>query len=196
VKSLELAEQSVAFTADFIKTHESHVAEDGISSTAKAVPLPEPAPRSEIRRFCQTEGLLDSYLLTGCRRSLEAAKKYLQELLREDGVSFLHGPARLGNILLCLMQGYEVLGDHRFLERSNQLVDRLIKWQSGDQSVVSKTSIFLADERGQNNKKANSVEAWQYGILWNGLFKYERVSGLKVILDQLRAALPIIHMIQ
>jgi hypothetical protein len=104
-----------------------------MSGPSQAIVPPEPTPRAEIHRFYQTEGLLDSYLLTGSLRSLEAANKSLQELLREDRISLIPDPAQLGNILLCLAKGYEVLGDQRFLERLNQLMDQFINSQSGDQ---------------------------------------------------------------
>ena len=101
---------------------------------------------------------------------MEAAKKSLQELLREDRISLIPDPASLGNILLCLARGYEVLGDQRFLERLNQLMDQFINSQSGD----------------PHRQNENIHNAWQYGILWDGLLKAGRVTGRKALLDQIK----------
>ena len=68
LESLELAEQSVAYTADFTRTHESQDVPENMSGPSQAVVLPESTPRAGILRFYQTEGLLDSYLLTGSLR--------------------------------------------------------------------------------------------------------------------------------
>ena len=170
LESLELAEQSVAYTADFTRTLESQDVPTDISGPSQAAVLPEPTPHAEIQRFYQTEGLLDSYLMTGSLRSLEAAKKSLQEILREDKISLIPDPAYLGNILLCLARGYEVLGDQRFLERLNQLMDQFINSQSGD----------------PHRQNENIHNAWQFGILWDGLLKAGRVTGRKALLDQIK----------
>jgi hypothetical protein len=170
LESVELAEQSVSFTSDFARTHESQdVLNDG-PGPSKAVVAPEPRARAEIYRFHQTEGLLDSYLLTGSLRSLEAAKESLQELLGEDRNHLSHGPASLGNNFLCLARGYEVLGDQRLLERLNQLIDQFINSQSGD----------------QHRQKEDINQTWAFGILWDGLLKAGRVTGRNVLLDQIR----------
>lgn len=167
LQSLELAEQSVTFNADFMRTYESQDFLENLSDSSKSVVRPELLPRAEIHRFYQTEGLLDSYLLTGSLHSLEAAKKSLQELLREATIPLIHDPAYLGNIFLCLARGYEVLGDQRLLEGLNHLIDEFINLQSGD----------------QQRQKENTHDAWQYGILWDGLLKAGRVSGRKALLD-------------
>ena len=170
LQSLEFAEESVAYTVDFTRTHEIQDGLENRSGLSNALIPPKPALRAEIHRFYQVEGLLDSYLLTGSLRSLEAAKKSLEELLREDKTTFSHDLAYRGNILLCLARGYEVLGDQRLLERLNQLLDEFTNSQSEDP----------AHQREKNH------EAWQYGILWDGLLKAERVTGRKALLDQIK----------
>ena len=187
LRSLMLAEQSTSFTADFIKTHESNALTGELSvrdDSGDPVKLPLTVG---IRRFYQTEGLLDSYLLTGCPRSLEAAKRTLEELLGEDKISRSRDAARLGNILFCLLRGYEVLGDRRFLERSNQLVNGWISWQSGDRTITSKSSILVEDGHVQIDQTASEGNAWQYGILWDSLLEYERVTGRHVVSGLMKA---------
>ena len=160
----------VAYTADFTRTHEIQDGLENMSGPSNAVIPPKPALRAEIYRFYQVEGLLDSYLLTGSLRSLEAAKKSLEELLREDKTTLFHDLASLGNIILCLARGYEVLGDQRLLERLNQLLDEFTNSQSEDPA----------------HQREKIHDAWQYGILWDGLLKAERVTGRKALLDQIK----------
>ena len=170
LKSLELAEESIAYTADFTRTHEIQDGLENMSGPRKDVIPVKAALRPGIYRFYQVEGLLDSYLLTGSLRSIEAAKKSLDELLHEDKTTLFHDLASLGNIILCLARGYEVLGDQRLLERLNQLLDEFTNSQNEDPT----------------HQRENIHDAWQYGILWDGLFSAERVTGRKALLDQIK----------
>ena len=170
LKSLDLAEESVAYTADFTRTHGiQDRLENRSDSRETAIPF-KPVIHPEIQRFYQVEGLFDSYLLTGSLRSLEAAKKSLEELLHEDKTPFSYDLASLGNIILCLARGHEVLGDQLFLERLNHLLDEFTNSQNRDQL----------------HQPQNKHAAWQYGILWHAMLKAGHVTGRKALLDQIK----------
>ncbi|MFN8007701.1 MAG: hypothetical protein U0V70_11865 [Terriglobia bacterium] len=175
LKSLELAEESLSYTMDFT-----------VARPIENNPMNPNGGRGFLR-FYQIEGLLDSYLITGNARCLAVARKSLQDLLGEDDHRLVQSPARLGNALLCLARGFEVLGDRQFLDRSMHLLNAFVEEKQGRTSLASPNPSGLNAESRQNPEEENErAKAWQYGILWDGYQQAGRASGEKVYFDRIR----------
>ena len=113
------------------------------------------------------EQLLFSYLLTGNRRALDAARSWLEQVAVADEVNPARAPRLAAAVLVGLIRGYQVLGDERYLEKARWMVDVIRAWQEGDWGRLKELSPLNAlrwqAERGQIGK----TEAWDRGRLWS-----------------------------
>ncbi len=128
--SLEVAEEIVAHWADL---GVSHHRDPHYPKAPSGCPLASwDGRRHEI--------LLHSFLLTGNRRALDAARLWLEHVVELDGMDLARAPHHVAPVLLGLLKGYEVLGDQRFLERAQWIVEVIHAWQDGDLETLRRLS--------------------------------------------------------
>lgn len=156
-RSLEVAEEVVADSADL-----------GVSRR------PHPASSGCARGGWDGRGheqLLYSFLLTGNRRALDAARSWLEQVVAADEVNPAQAPRHAAAVLVGLVRGYQVLGDERYLEKARWIVEVIRAWQDGDlrrlRDLSPVNALRWEAERGRNGV----TEAWDRGELWSALHR-------------------------
>ena len=118
------------------------------------------------------EHLLYSFLLTGNRRALDAARSWLERVAVADEVNPAQAPRHAAAVLAGLVRGYQVLGDERYLEKAQWIVEVIRAWQDKDWERLRELSPVNAlrwqVERGQ----IGGAEAWDRGQLWSALHRH------------------------
>ena len=156
-KSLEVAEQLVDQWVDFGVSRPPHSASGGCA----------PSGWDGIGR----EQLLYSFLLTGNRRALDAARSWLEQVAVADEVNPAQAPRHAAEVLVGLVRGYQALGDERYREKARWIVEVIRAWQDRDSRRLRELSPVNAlrweAERGQ----AGGAEAWDRGQLWSALHR-------------------------
>jgi YetA-like protein len=169
LKSLELAEEVLAQVADVGMTAERS-ASAGLNVRAGA------------------EGLFDSFLVTGNRRYLEAARSWVLSPRKEDRASSSQSTADLAINLLGLYRAYQVTGDRRALDNSIPLLEALYAWQDGELEKLSKLAPSLAQRWKEPLRDSLGETASDCGIVWEALRRYREVTGDKTVLRRLERA--------
>ena len=155
-RSLEVAEEIVAHWADL---GISHHRDPHFSGTPFGG-----APASWDGRHHET--LLHSFLLTGNRRALDAARLWLEHVVELDGTNLAQAPHQVAPVLLGLLKGYAVLGDQRFLERARWIVEVIHAWQAGDLKKLRRLSPTNALRWKETYRGGYGSAAWKCGELW------------------------------
>jgi hypothetical protein len=177
LRSLEVAEEALAHLMDVDIRH--------FALDSKLIGAPRPAPA--VDHWVQTpvdgqslptwdsyqnEGLFDSFLLTGNRAALGAARLSVEHVMNYDGLDFSKESRSLGNVLSGLLKGYEVLGESRFLDRADWVVKSVHSWQDGNIGALKHQSARLAKSWSENFRNGYGPDPWSYGAAWEALSQY------------------------
>ncbi len=156
-ESLEVAERLVGQWVDFGASGRPHPASGGCGPSGWDGHGREP--------------LLYSFLLTGNRRALDAARSWLERVAVADEVNPAQAPRHAAAVLDGLVRGYQVLGDERYLEKAQWIVEVIRAWHDGDWGRLKElspvNSLRWRSERGQIGR----TEAWDRGQLWSALHR-------------------------
>lgn len=117
------------------------------------------------------EPLLYSFLLTGNRRALDAARSWLEQVVGSDEVNPAQAPRRAAAVLAGLVRGYQVLGDERYLEKARWIVEVIRAWQEQDSSRLRELSPLNAMRWEAERGRIGGTEAWRRGDLWSALHR-------------------------
>ena len=168
-ESLVVAEETLAAVADA-----GVIAEEPL----QVGPMPSPILGSKLRapEPYGVEGLMDAYLFTGNRRFLNAGRSLIVRMTK-DGSAGVQNVASVANRSLALMKGYEATGDRRWLETSKALLETLYAWQDGDIEKLRRLAPSLAAQWQENFKEGFGKSPWEYGVVWNALRYYQRLSS-------------------
>lgn len=115
------------------------------------------------------EYLLYSFLLTGNRRALDAARSWLEQAAVADEVNPAQAPRHAAAVLVGLVRGYQVLGDERYLEKARWIVEVIRAWQDGDWGRLKELSPVNALRWQAERGEAGGAEDWDRGQLWSAL---------------------------
>ena len=177
-RSLEVAEEVVSHWADLGVSHSRHPGSRGCAPGAWGG-----------RRH---ESLLHSFLLTGNRRALDAARSWLEQAVAADGVNPAQAPRHAVPVLVGLVKGYQILGEERYLERARWIVEVIRAWHDGDLRHLRKLSPEHALRWEASRNESRETEAWENGELWWALHRNRRWLGRDWVEDYLqRSAGPI-----
>lgn len=157
-RSLEVAEQLVDRWVDFGVSHRHHSASGGCG----------PSGWDGHGR----EQLLDSFLLTGNRRALDAARSWLEQVAVADEVNPAQAPRHAGAVLAGLVRGYQVLGDERYLEKAQWIVEVIRAWQVGDWGRLKELSPVNSLRWQAERGLTGGAEAWDRGQFWSALHRH------------------------
>ncbi len=117
------------------------------------------------------EHLLYSFLLTGNRRALDAARSWLEQSAVADEVNPAQAPRHAAAVLVGLVRGYQVLGDERYLEKARWIVEVIRAWQDGDWGLLKELSPVNALRWQAERREAGGAEPWDRGRLWSALYR-------------------------
>ena len=156
-KSLEAAEQLVGQWVDFGVSRRPHPVSGGCAPSGWDGHGREP--------------LLYSFLLTGNRRALDAARSWLEQVAVADEVNPARAPRHAAAVLAGLVRGYQVLGDERYLEKAQWIVEVIRAWQDGDWGRLKELSPVNAPRWQAEGGQAGGAEAWDRGRLWSALHR-------------------------
>ncbi len=117
------------------------------------------------------EQLLYSFLLTGNRRALDAARSWLEQVVAADEVNPAQAPRQAAAILAGLVRGYQVLGDERYLEKARWIVDVFRAWQEEDSRRLRELSPVNATRWEAERGQTGGSEPWYKGELWSALYR-------------------------
>jgi hypothetical protein len=125
--------------------------------------------------------LFDSFLLTGNRAALEAAKVSLERALADNRFDIAHDTRRAANILLGLIRGYEVVGDNRYLDRAEWAINVIHAWQDGNLEALEQLNPQLLEPWKEEFRDGYGPQSSMYGAVWEGLKQYYELRGRKDI---------------
>lgn len=162
-RSLEVAEQLVDRWADFGVSRRPRSASGGCA----------PSGWDGHGR----EQLLDSFLLTGNRRALDAARSWLEQVAVADEVNPAQAPRYAAEVLVGLVTGYQALGDERFLEKARWIVEVIGAWQDGDWERLKELSPVNALRWRAERGPTGVTETWNRGQLWSALHRNRDLLG-------------------
>ena len=123
------------------------------------------------------EQLLYSFLLTGNRRALDAARSWLEQVVAADEANPAQAPHQTAAVLAGLVRGYQVLGDERYLEKARWIVDVIRAWQEEDSRRLRELSPVNAMRWEAGRGQTGGTEAWDRGELWSALHRNRRRLG-------------------
>ena len=178
LESLELAEETLAAVADA-----GLIVEEPPQVAPRPTPLSN--PKAKLTEPYGVEGLVDAYLFSGNRRSLEAAIS-LAERVAKQGSAAVQDVSNVASRSIGLVKGYEATGDRRWLETTKGLIDTLYAWQDGDLDKLRKLAPTLAGQWQENFKEGLGKTAWECGAVWNALQYYQRLSGDRSVLARMQ----------
>ena len=156
-RSLEVAEELVDHWVDFGGSHRAHPASDGCA----------PSGWDGHGR----EQLLYSFLLTGNRRALDAARSWLEQVAVADEVNPAQAPRHAAAVLVGLVRGYQVLGDESYLEKARWIAEVIRAWQDRDYGRLRDLSPVNALRWQAEGGRIGGTEAWDRGQLWSALHR-------------------------
>jgi Beta-L-arabinofuranosidase, GH127 catalytic domain len=165
LRSLEFAEESLA-----------HAADVGLVGDVSSVGQPAGTA---------IEGLFDSFLLTGNRRHLDAARLLAGRLSRDVTLRFAETTADVGSALLGVLRSYEVTGDRRWLNNSLPLLQALHAWQDGDSAKLASTAPVLAKRWKEDFRDSLGESAWHCGPVWEALRRYHELVNDKTVFSRI-----------
>lgn len=166
LKSLEFAGESLAQAADL-----------GL--------MAESASAAESAAAATIEGLFDSFLFTGNRQHLEAARALASRLSRPNAPDQVESMAGAAAAVRALLRSYEVTGDQRWLNSSLSWMALLAAWQDGDTSKLAKLAPRLASRWKESFRESLGETAAECGIVWNVLRHYLEARGDKTLVSRM-----------
>jgi hypothetical protein len=187
LKSLEVAEEALAHLRDIaIYRFASDPKLIGANRPSPAVPRwmknsIDNAKSLPTWDSYQNESLFDSFLLTGNRGALEAARLLVEHTMNYDGLDFSRESRSLGNVLFGLLKGYEVFGEGRFLDRADWVVNSTHSWQDGNIEALKRQSPRLAANWSERLREGYGPDLWSYGAAWEALNQYYERTGKREI---------------
>ncbi|MCI0623183.1 MAG: hypothetical protein L0387_16265 [Acidobacteria bacterium] len=179
LKSLELAEETLAWTADAGLIAEEPPEAGGQKAAASLSTQPSRVEPHGV------EGLMDAYFFTGNRRFLNAGR-FLAARIAKEGSAGGPDVAGLASRSTSLLKGYEATGDRRWFDGAKGLIEALYAWQDGDLEKLRKVSSGLAGRWNESFKDGLGKTAWECGVAWNVLQHYQRLSGDRTVLARLQ----------
>lgn len=123
------------------------------------------------------EPLLYSFLLTGNRRALDAARSWLEQVAVADEVNPSRAPRHAAAVLVGLVRGYLVLGDERYLEKARWIVEVIRAWQDGDWGRLKELSPVNALRWQAERGVAGGGRVRERGRLWSALHRNRDLLG-------------------
>ncbi len=117
------------------------------------------------------EQLLYSFLLTGNRRALDAARSWLEQVAVADEVNPAQAPRHAAAVLAGLAKGYQVLGDERYLEKAQWIVEVIRAWQDRDWGRLKELSPVNSLRWQAERGPTGVTEPWNRGQLWSALHR-------------------------
>ena len=130
------------------------------------------------------EELVNAYLFSGSRRSLEAALSLAGRIAREERVGVTE-PANAARRSMGLMKIYEVTGDRRWLEAAKRLIEILYTWQDGNLEKLQTLAPQLAGQWRESFKEGLGKTALECAVAWSALEHYQRLSGDRSVLTRM-----------
>jgi hypothetical protein len=167
LRSLELAEELLAQTADFAMAGES---------------VSKPASPDAV---AAVEGLFDSFVFTGNRRHLDSARSLLAPLLREHSLSLVESTAEIASALLGLLRGYEVTSDRRWLNASIPLMEALSAWQDGDVDKLRQAFPQLARRWKESFIGSLGESTWDSAMVWQACLRYHELTKDQTVFSRI-----------
>jgi len=177
LESLELAEETLAPVADA-----GLIAEEPLQLGLRPAPSSNSEP--DLGEPYGIEELVDAYLFSSNRRSLEAAVFLAGRIAREERV----GALEVGNVArrsIGLMKVYEATGDRRWLETAKRLIETLYAWQDGNLERLRMLAPRLAGQWRENFKEGLGKTAWECAGIWSALEYYQQLSGDRSVLARM-----------
>ena len=117
------------------------------------------------------EQLLDSFLLTGNRRALDAARSWLERVAVADEVNPAQSPRHAAEVLVGLVRGYQALGDERYLEKAQWIVEVIRSWQVENWGRLKELSPVNALRWQAERGLTGGAEPWDRGRFWSELHR-------------------------
>jgi len=112
--------------------------------------------------FYKNEGLFDRYLLTGDLWSRDVARLSSDFGITFNGLDIHTNTRSIGHGLFAMLKAYEVLGDRKYRDRAQWIVDSVHAWQDGD--VASLKNLNPRVVWDAKFKGGYSDQSWMYGI--------------------------------
>jgi hypothetical protein len=136
--------------------------------------------------FYKNEGLFDRWLLTGDHWSRDVARLSSDWGVNYNGLDLQSNTRSIGHGLFAQMRACEVLGDRKYLDRVNWIIDSVHAWQDGDVDklrTLNKRAVWDPVFKG-----GYSDQAWMYGIALEGMAQASLLTGRKEMPDYMRRA--------
>ena len=112
--------------------------------------------------FYKNEGLFDRYLLTGDLWSRDVARLSSDFGLTFNGLDIHTNTRSIGHGLFAMLKAYEVLGDRKYLDRAQWIVNSVHAWQDGDVARLKNLNPRVVWDA--KFKGGYSDQSWMYGI--------------------------------
>jgi hypothetical protein len=176
-QSLELAEETLGPIADA-----GLIAEEPLQMRLRPASPPNSQPnRAEPYGI---EELVNAYLFSGNRRSLETALSLAGRIAREERVGAT-AVAQLARQSTGLMKVYEATGDRRWLEAAKRPIETLYAWQDGNLEKLQTIAPQLGTQWRESFKEGLGKTALECAIAWSALERYQRLSGDRSVLTRM-----------
>jgi hypothetical protein len=136
--------------------------------------------------FYKNESLFDRWLLTGDHWSRDVARLSADWGVEYNGLDLQSNTRSIGHALFALLKAYEVLGDRKYLDRANWVVECVHAWQEGDVEKLrqlNRRAVWDPRFRG-----GYSDQSWMYGIALEGMAQASLVTGRKEMPEYMRRA--------
>ncbi len=117
--------------------------------------------------FYKNEGLLDRWLLTGDLWSRDVGRLSADWGVNYNGLDLQSNTRSIGHGLFAQMKAYEVLGDQKYFDRTNWIVDCVQTWQDADVEklrTLNRRAVWEPRFKG-----GYSDQSWMYGIALEGM---------------------------
>lgn len=192
MKSFTMAVEAAAHLADVDISH--YEPETGYHGAARTGPGLNHWTRysngvfvsSESWAFYKNEGLLDRWLLTGDHWSRDVGRLSADWGVNYNGLDLQSNTRSIGNALFAQMKAYEVLGDRKYLDRTNWIIDCVQAWQEGDVEKLRALNERAVWE--PRFKGGYSEQSWMYGIALEGMAQASLLTGRMEMPEYMRRA--------
>ena len=136
--------------------------------------------------FYKNEGLFDRYLLTGDLWSRDVARMSADWGVCFNGLDIHSNTRSIGHGMFAMLKAYEVLGDKKYLDRAEWIVNSVHAWQDADVDRLRSLNPRVAwapEFRG-----GYSHQSWMYGIALEGMAQAARILQRPDMPEYLRRA--------
>lgn len=136
--------------------------------------------------FYKNESLFDRWLLTGDHWSRDVARMSADWGVNYNGLDLQSNTRSIGHGLFSFLKAYEVLGDRKYLDRANWMIDCVQAWQDGNAEKVREMNKRAVWE--PRFKGGYSDQSWMYGIALEAMAQASLATGRKEIPEYMRRA--------